>query len=117
MNTKDLMIGDLVSCNNEPDKVEAINVLGDVLVGGHTHQASEGDIQPIKLSNEMLLVNGFTSYSDDVVGIPAIGLILKWDTDRWFANWGNIQIRYVHELQHLLRLVGWSTVHIYSNKI
>lgn len=105
MNTKELMIGDLVFYN-KPYKVEAINVLGDVLVGGHTHHAREGYIHPIKLSRGMLLDNCFISYCDDVVGIPAIGLELTWDTDRWFANWGNIQIRYVHELQHLLRLVG-----------
>lgn len=66
------------------------------------------EYDPIPLTEEMLLENCFASYCDNVVEICAIGLILTFDIDRWFASWGNIQIKYVHELQHLLRLCGLS---------
>lgn len=124
MEITDLMIRDWISSPYGNIQIEFLYNNGyDDVVGEHKETYIDWDtgeedirtvditidmVDPISLTEEIILSNGFTSYGDGVVGIPAIGLVLTWDTDRWFANYGNIQIRYVHELQHLLRLVGLS---------
>lgn len=121
MNTKDLMIGDILSYDNKPYKVDAINVLGEVLVEDHVkgHWDSvciyrEEDVHPIKLSIEMLLDNGFIfdeideSFSISNNEGRCIKLYKESGSNEFWLDgyYGSITFSSVHELQHLLRLCG-----------
>ena len=102
MEAKDLMIGDwVVGCSGEPFKIGIIDP--DFLYWN--------ELQPIPLTPEILEKNGwekrptgYVFYTDGK----------RYDNSLWYVfgsntfvvNTAEFQIRYVHELQHALRLCG-----------
>lgn len=128
MKAKDFMIGDwLQDEHGFPMYVTAVGtdyVYADF--GGNEGDVWEyqdrdfrdGSAQPVELRQEMLLANGFTQESSKwtlkesgvLVGIENMDLCFE-GMARLFAlsacgSIRNFRVRYVHELQHILRLMG-----------
>lgn len=105
------MVGDLVYIH-EPEckghRIDAIDEL-DGQVGADGEVYDECDIRPIPLTEEILVKNGFRiQVTDD-------NSKWLWVTDNsWLAYskrhnywyYEDMKITYIHQLQHLLRLVG-----------
>lgn len=136
MKATDLMIGDWVSVYIEDDdpaqcgyvtcKVENINDFGDI--GAKCNDYREEDVEPIPLTPEILAKNGFVygykqvdyeqvDYRQRYITYYHIGLdfyldlyggeiLLKIRQDCDFTFFGIISCKYVHELQHALKLCG-----------
>ena len=118
MNCEDLTISDYIKHNGTIKIVDAV-----YLYSVSVHDPSEewsiseaktypvDDIEPIKLTEEILVKNGFKKESQTIDGdyckFTLPGFALNWcDTDGfWYQN-GDITPNHVHTLQHLLRLVG-----------
>ena len=131
MDAKELMIGDWVFglVNGQtmhdsvryPCKVTEIFECGDIALKGESHIEEWGvdgimyefdGMEPIPLTNEILKKNGFKySYRNYAVlsgenrfalrhDLPAV----KNGVSLW--TYGCIEFRYVHELQHFLRMIG-----------
>ena len=120
MKANELMIGDWVDFYHpyEPEKkivtrhrVTECYECGLVAISNHQNPVHADHIEPIPLTAEILKKNGFTNEnSDDEYGDEMeIELIL----DQWYIeneegttySFGKL-IRYVHELQHALKLCG-----------
>lgn len=115
---KELTIDDWVLCNGEPRQVMQITSVSLTLYGGFGGSASvhlliKGEVEPMPLTREFLEVNGWgyndllQAYenSDSSVRIR----IEERDIyqDHVFDDYYTIYAcKYVHEFQHLLRLVG-----------
>ena len=123
MDCKDLMVGDLVYIH-EPEckghRIDAIDEL-DGQVGADGEVYDECDIRPIPLTEDILVENGFEKCHNDeapVLGCYSFRLFNKqcgWlDIDAYGLEeefgaeftYCDININYVHQLQHLLRLAG-----------
>ena len=121
MEANELMIGDWVKVDQTTETVKA-KVLGvhkdgvinyEVDYSGirATNQIHTDYVSPIKLTEEILVKNGFKKESQTIDGdyckytLPRF--VLNWcDTDGfWYQN-GDITPNHVHTLQHLLRLCG-----------
>lgn len=114
MKATDLMIGDFVLCNELPLRVGAIrqDEIGFFDNDYKIYWCSDDEfdrIDPIPLTEEILLKNGFdkvyNQYFFGQVDIEELRdcwfvTIIKEDADI------DINIHYVHTLQHLLRLCG-----------
>ena len=115
MKREELMINDWVSLDGEPIQVAGLQ---GRKVGVHKRRRSiycswhlDSEFQPIPLTEEILVKNGFKKESQTIDGdyckytLP--GFALNWcDTDGfWYQN-GDITPNHVHQLQHLLRLAG-----------
>jgi hypothetical protein len=113
----DLSVGDWVSIDGEPRKINSINgISGIVSFNGLGNYYGTGVIEPIPITPELLEKNGFNKngeYNEWNIGTwrtpyllgvslerPAI--TIKWNGSSVFID----QAKYVHELQHALRLVG-----------
>lgn len=109
MNTKELMIGDFVYCEPEGKTIQVTEVRDDA-VQFHRRSALiafDDEIQPMPITEEFLEQNGFIN--DEIVGS-------WWHRQSNFEVFGNnrdgwiilsgIEIKHVHELQHVLRLCG-----------
>lgn len=78
----------------------------------------ENGVQPIPLTREMLLENGFTKFVDGyqnlsynyMVDNNLVLHISDWEDEGLKAVIGGKfrKLKYVHELQHILRLIGLS---------
>lgn len=109
MNTEELMIGDFVYYEPESMPIQVEEVRGDA-VQFHKRSALiafEDEIQPMPITEEILELNGFIN--DEIAG----SWWLKQPNIEVFGNnrygwmiFSGIQIKYVHELQHALRLCG-----------
>jgi len=122
MDCKDLMIGDYVKHNGITKVVDAV-----YLYSVSVHNTSDewsiseaktysiDDIEPIKLTEEILVKNGWDfrdrqyaiECKEDERGI--VELSRDKDGYYWSINWDEyliIRIHYAHELQHILRLCG-----------
>ena len=122
MKVSDLMVGDLVYIH-EPEckghRIDAIDEL-DGQVGADGEVYDECDIRPIPLTEDILVKNGFSEihhpgtgatdeYSEWFLGGIKITEWLEDWKDHHFSTGGDdcsISFNYVHQLQHLLRLVG-----------
>ena len=121
MKVEELQIGDLVQCGNRVEK--CLNWLIRIrnhrnpykisteFVGGFFHRKEE-DVAPIPLTVEILEKNGFVcmQYWHEY---QAVGISIQTQLPSVRGQVNGIQfefgsIRYVHELQHALRLVGLS---------
>lgn len=136
MKTQQLMLGDWVSHNGTPKTVDVIwgkevslddptKVWGSI----YTDKFNEDEIEPIPLTPEILKKNGFTggeykSWTGDVwyleeEGFRKIGLTMsRKESTLWGEkikplypdsighNFSVPNIKFVHELQHALRLCG-----------
>lgn len=128
MNCKDLMIGDLVIFEDNVHKVTDLSLCidGSVLVhvDGHDVQIFEHEISPIPLSEEILKANadgGSCSFDEfrSIYHLKNNGyhreISIEFDKT-WHVPFVEItgmghttikvNMQYVHELQHALRLCG-----------
>ena len=123
MKANELMIGDWFRCTDPtPMKITAIDSWNMVVEDQEGFKVEVGDLQPIPLTEDILLKNGFESYeeryrlitADDAIFVEHI--IAETNDFFWFTNKSRVfrQIKpsivcnfnYVHEIQHLLRLCG-----------
>lgn len=103
-----LMIGDWFRCTDlTPIRITRIDSRGMLVENQDTDEVGLEDLQPIMLTEEMLIKNGFEDFGnyfrlqDDVLMIHREGGKLWVIIGTWA-----IEIRYVHKLQHLLRFCG-----------
>ena len=134
MKARDFMIGDWLQDNNGfPMYVTAVGKdyvyadfkgnKGDVWEY-QDRDFRDGTAQPVELRQEMLLANGFTQESNKwrlsiregrvLVSIENMDLCFE-GMARLFAlsacgSIHNFRVRYVHELQQILRLIGLSDI-------
>jgi hypothetical protein len=80
-------------------------------VGGYGFQ--EEHLAPIPLTDEILKANGFEYFHKNFAALdresPLQLEMVEWPNEEGIGLWmlgGVIKIRYVHELQHALRLCG-----------
>lgn len=112
MNNKDLMIGDWVLCVGIPIKLNIGQIHNLVC---DTEWARTYKCEPVPLTEEILKANGFEkrpesyynslspSYNKDGF---ALSICVKKDYFYIYCAMISIQIKYVHEIQHALRLCG-----------
>lgn len=117
MDCKDLMISDFVYVARGYDKhltVEKIKgVIADkdelypvTIFTGET--VSLNDIKPIPLTEDILVKNGFKKFAEGQANFDYTDNDIHleyWIGDGCFRYY-TAEIRYVHQLQHLLRLCG-----------
>lgn len=121
MKATDLMVGDLFKAvdYNSPFRITAI--YDDVVqtqadyqseIDGNWYSEAEiKDLIPIELTEEILVKNGFNKDYRSRYYYEYILELELWDFDISWTNAGgfkyeDIRLAYVHQLQHLLRLVG-----------
>ena len=116
MKTSELQLGDIVSCLGSPMIVVSLSFNGDEPIGTilpltnsnltNIFTFREKDVYPIRLNESMFMQNNFN---------PEV--ILWWrflEDDPFKITIKNentslcMQVKYVHELQHALRLCGLS---------
>lgn len=128
MNAFELQLGDIVSYFGDPVRVVSLSFNDDEPIGiispltNNIFTLRKKDVYPVQLTTDILLNNGFTQ---DTIGS---GLILHIDNSenlyvlvnyRHNGECRNVEIsnkmynlscpiKYVHELQHALRLCGLS---------
>lgn len=113
MEAKDLMVGDYVSLNNLKHTTVKISKLDNksaTLYDGKNYMTFNYEyFSPIPLTEELLELNNFVKSRFNEFRFQYTiknKLYLKDWHDKWFIYNDTLEIRYVHELQHLLRLCG-----------
>ena len=111
MKTSELQLGDIVSCLGDPVRVVSLSLKGDEPIGIMSHLKKiftfmEKDVYPIILDESILMQNNFNPeivswWRPKVDGFFKIA-IMNNDTSLC------AEVKYVHELQHALRLCGLS---------
>ncbi|MBR4814539.1 MAG: hypothetical protein IKZ67_03660 [Paludibacteraceae bacterium] len=123
MKAEELMLGDWVSCDGSPRKVVAI--AGDHIgvrkttEEGLSYIAGQqiGKVSPVTLSAEILDKNGFRpegavhrlngkGYAVGVSLEEPCEIHIRIGASRLTSDYAHIEARYVHQLQHALRLFG-----------
>lgn len=108
MKANELMIGDWVSYCGFYNKVIYIGQKVSMYNGKGTEFTTDPEhIRPIPLTEEILVKNGWRKESITIDGDYAnwLGEIPICQEEDEF-NYERIELTYVHQLQHLLRLVG-----------
>lgn len=115
-NASDLMIGDWVVYNGDveyidPIRIEGMDIATDMLITSDREDVGFDGVEPIPLTTKILEKNGwekrptgYVFYTDGK----------RYDNSLWYifgsstfvVNTAEFQIKYVHELQHALRLCG-----------
>lgn len=124
MEAKELMIGDWVSYDGEYVKIEGITTDSGRYKYPFSVEYCDGrdfahiavlNVDPILLTEEMLLKNGFEwdDYWDEFcLKVDNFEYAIFWDLDGFFVEFAahdkRVQIDYVHQLQNLMRLCGLS---------
>ena len=113
LNCKSLMVGDWVynTHNQKPEQV--CEILERMVMLDYNDMYEYDEIEPIPLTPEILEKNGFIHYTDFYMwkeeSLEPIHLD-NYDEDGWRLriNCDNIpcECKYVHQLQHALRLCG-----------
>lgn len=119
MKPEEIMIGDWLLCpDNMQRQVRYLQVRPSVIgIGGSSYD--EDEIQPIPITPEILVKNGFethipkecyllsTDYYDLYIARYTDGLweVVYSDCEFNFEDW-RMYVSYTHELQHALRLCG-----------
>lgn len=119
MKANELMIGDLVYCNGKVVMIDSIIPDSKQLIAGgelFSYVFNDGIYEPIPLTEDMLNANGFReSIEEGTYYFPhqyeelhVRGFAVETDGEgRWMiTDHQLIVFRYVHELQHALRLCG-----------
>ena len=112
METKELMIGDLVCLKDDikcelPLKIDGIitndiSLDGDGFLGG-----TEGLIRPIPITPEILEKNGWWFNTEDMWYHDEVNFCIeKWNGKFQCYDINQIKLDSVHQLQHALRLCG-----------
>ena len=111
MKTLELQLGDIVSCLGDPVRVVSLSLNDDEPIGimsplKKIFTFREKDVYPIRLDESMFMQNNFN---------PEVILWWRFSEDDPFKitikNENTslcMQVKYVHELQHALRLCGLS---------
>ena len=114
----DLMVGDLVKWKDRYVQIATISGIvysfGHIAVElahcgrGFIEKHDLKSILPIPLTIEVLKTNRFEHYKETntyVLQTTTASIILLWDY--WYKCfcWHEAKIRYVHELQHILRMI------------
>ena len=116
---RELMVGDYVLYEGKATRITQINDEGDCWTEKNPFTENE-DVEPIKISKEILERNGFEPYDEDeslyiFPGDPSLCVKCYPDCDVYGFCIGHliknsfapfIFIDYVHELQHILHLFG-----------
>ena len=116
MNTRDLQIGDLVY-NHRLWVCPVVEILKDsvTVIAKHYGESTYriNDISPIEITPEILLNSGFRlvdAYSDVYENKTSrIIRVIKTSDGKWSISTTNvtdINIKYIHEFQHVLRISG-----------
>ena len=102
MDIKDLMVGDWVSVSGK-----SVKITKDDLATMLIFLDDDSKINPIDLTEEILVKNGWRKESITIDGDYANwhGEIPIYQEEDEF-NYERIELTYVHQLQHLLRLCG-----------
>ena len=99
MNTSELMIGDWVKFNNSDLAHKVIAIAGKSIKVDKVYWYSANKFRPIPLTPEIFEKNGFTYNSEP--------FSLYWEYRGKDLHIHNcVNIKYVHEFQHGLRLLG-----------
>ena len=122
MQAKYLMVGDWVSYNETPQQILEISGIDDEVYLETDELVHQSEIQPIPLTPEILEKNGFriifdgelhVSYFKDIesfhteVKVDKIGIYQKLSMLDGLGNGvAIVECKYVHQLQHALRLCG-----------
>lgn len=127
MKANELMIGDWVWYSNQPYQIRELGIFGEnrdgddypaVCIGkpnGIGLILERNEIEPIPLTPEILEKNNWKSYSHEntpIFGIiQGFEIVLAWMDYYWQlcidgTIYRKIKIRYVHDLQHALKLCG-----------
>lgn len=123
MQTTELMIGDIVHVSGYlyPQYVMAIHNFDDVEVADNIdsdcwNMVSILDIEPFRLTDELLKMMGFEMQeSGYMIGYFGQFIIGRTNTGDFYVDgrggdhfdkWFNLNIEYVHQLQHLFRFLG-----------
>ncbi len=117
MKANELMLGDWVECSNAHVRVEGLaSSTIQVKKERFMYAATEGQINPIPLTKEILERNGLdlqfgpTWFPEDENGELEITWFETYKIARWTINGNEYWIknlRYVHELQHAIKLCGF----------
>ena len=117
LNCKSLMIGDWVVYNGDveytdPIRVEGMDIATDMLITSDREDVGFDGVEPIPLTTEILEKNGFVK-EPDADGLHYWFTLIDKHTKfsvfyaRSVFQWlGPLDFKYVHELQHALRLCG-----------
>lgn len=108
MNNKDLVIGDWVLCNGTPIKLNIGQIHNLVC---ETIWARKHKCEPIPLTDEVLKANGFIVNTHQAYLIDGIFLDKGLDGNAYWWQIGHCPIcaiNNVHNLQHALRLCGFT---------
>lgn len=117
LNCKSLMIGDWVVYNGDveytdPIRVEGMDIATDMLITSDREDVGFDGVEPIPLTLKILDKNGFRAgiYGNIVMMEKGVSfsLIKGYEGDFWWTCRGEpiVKIKFVHELQHALRLCG-----------
>lgn len=120
MKAENLMIGDWVLHDGEPYQIRQLGIYGvdrdgedypAVCVGkpkGIGLIIERNEIEPIPLTDEFLKQNGFERVNGDYQDVFYVydGIELLIDDGYTLFGQCKMPIKYVHELQHALRLCG-----------
>lgn len=118
MGAKELMVGDWVYRPDCHDQVKEISHTGVIGIDGMRGLISFSELKPIPITKEILEKNGFKEDGDWVYGDSDSYFIPTYQSGFDIGTWethieptegigdfsGNL--KYVHELQHALRLCG-----------
>lgn len=121
MKVNELMIGDWFSYNEVFHRVDALrsrltwNLVGYTGDGNHHLWVTDKAVKPIKLTDDILTANGWdrTIYDSDHT-LYYIGCVddpdftMEYVPEHGCFYFANARIEFVHELQHALRLYGFT---------
>lgn len=130
LNGNELMLGDYVNISDYDfdivlGVIKEIHNDGTEMLVSIAHDKvfdtlSDGDIHPIRLSKEFFLKNDFVVVSDEggyVMRLhnPDLNFeVIAFKEDNFVCDINQMKVAYVHEFQHLLRLMG---LFGYANKL
>lgn len=117
MKEKELMIGDYVQVSGEVCKVISISYFDIGISDSKEDFYNEhiDNIKPISLTPEILERNGFEFVQQGSLEVAILKMknrhpitleYIGWSDGRWSIREHRFVVKYVHELQHALRLCG-----------
>lgn len=119
MEFKDLRVGNWVEYNNKPTQVCGMTEKEVWIYNPHYNKrlgnqqkeiiSNKDNIKPIKITDKFMTDNGFTINTTVDYCIPCWkkkGVELEIYPDNMLLYSDNINIRYIHELQNLLSVIG-----------
>lgn len=123
MKVNELMIGDWVKFDEDICSVDEVRLDGTVVLTSMNtdltsidgSQVEDEEIEPIPLTPEILEKNGFKFEQQGSLEVAILKMknrhpitleYIGWSDGRWSIQQHRLVVKYVHELQHALRLCG-----------